>query len=160
MAGYVVPEMVFEKHTKRILDDLFDLLNNGKLPYALFKTMLNVVESRISRYGTYDRIKKLISDESLPFPAVELTEEMEGYLSTVDPSELNIEKQYFEALLRICERFEGGLYGHKKIIFTELLEEFLDTETYFQEVSYDTGVSAIKAHVSFIHTRSTLNFNF
>lgn len=125
------------------------MLNDGKLPYALFKVMLNVVESRISRMSTYDRIKELISDESRPFPAIELTEEMESYLSTVDPSEVGIEKQYFEALLRICERFEGGLQGHMKIVFTELLEKFFDTESYFQDVSYDTGVSAVKANVRF-----------
>jgi hypothetical protein len=73
---------------------------------------------------------------------------MENYLSTLDPSELGIEKQYFEALLKICERFEGGLEGHTKIVITELLESFLETERYFQEVSYDTGVSAIKSDVS------------
>lgn len=149
MSGYCVPEMLFKRYTKRLLDDLFLILRDSKLPYALFKVMLNVVESRINRMATYDNVKELISDELRPFPATELTEEMENYLSTVDPSEIGIEKQYFESLLHICERFEGGLEGHMKILFTELLEEFLETETYFQEVSYDTGVSAIKSQVIF-----------
>lgn len=149
MSGYCVPEMLFKRYTKQLLDDLFLVLQNKKLPYTLFKVMLNVVESRINRMATYNKVKKLIADESRPFPAIELAEEMENYLSTVNPSEIGIEKQYFESLLQICERFEGGLEGHMKILFTELLEEFLKTETYFQEVSYDTGVSAIKSQVNF-----------
>lgn len=149
MSGYCVPEMLFRRYTKRLLDDLFLVLRNGKLPYILFKVTLNVVESRINRMTTYDKIKELIADESRLFPAVELTEEMENYLSTVDPSEVGIEKQYFESLLQICERFEGGLERHMKIFLTELFEEFLETEAYFQDVSYDTGVSSIKSRVIF-----------
>lgn len=149
MSGYCVPEMLFRRYIKRLLDDLFLVLRNGKLPYILFKVTLNVVESRINRMTTYDKIKELIADESRLFPAVELTEEMENYLSTVDPSEVGIEKQYFESLLQICERFEGGLERHMKIFLTELFEEFLETEAYFQDVSYDTGVSSIKSRVIF-----------
>ncbi len=75
---------------------------------------------------------------------------MESYLSTVDPADLGVEKNYFEALLRICERFEGGLEGHVRVVIEELLESFLDTERYFQDVSYDQGVSTIKADVSLV----------
>uniref|UniRef100_A0A915CYB2 CoA carboxyltransferase N-terminal domain-containing protein n=1 Tax=Ditylenchus dipsaci TaxID=166011 RepID=A0A915CYB2_9BILA len=146
MCGYSMPEIIFKEQTKKMVEELFEVLRDDKLPFALFKVMLNVVESRISKMDTYDRIKKLIEVEE-KFPAIELTEEMENYLSTLNPSDLGIEKQYFEALLMICERFEGGLEGHMKIVITELLESFLETERYFQDVSYDNGVSAIKSDI-------------
>jgi hypothetical protein len=147
--GYSVPETIFRQYAKKLVDELFETLHNPRLPYALFKVMLAVVETRISRISTYDRIKELMRSED-NFPALELTDEMEIYLSTVDPADLGVEKNYFEALLRICERFEGGLEGHMKVVIGELLESFLDTERYFQDVSYDQGVSTIKADVSLV----------
>ncbi|KAI1717267.1 carboxyl transferase domain-containing protein [Ditylenchus destructor] len=148
MSGYSMPEPIFRRRSKKLVDELFEILENKKLPFALFKVMLNVVETRISRMDTYEKIKKLIKVED-NFPAIALTEEMESYLSTLDPSELGIEKQYFEALLKICERFEGGLEGHMKIVFTELLENFLDTERYFQDI----GDPAKVVRMVYSHTR-------
>ena len=101
-----MPEPYFHEQIARLVDDLFDVMKNPRLPYALFKVMLHAVESRICRIQSYDKIKRLISDDSKPFPAIELAEEMENYLSTLDPTELGIEKQYFEQLLKICERFD------------------------------------------------------
>lgn len=99
-----MPEPYFHKKSVQLVDDLFTVMSNPRLPYVLFKVMLHAVENRISRNNTYNRIKELIANESKPFPAPELTEEMESYLSTLNPAELGIEKQYFEALLKICER--------------------------------------------------------
>jgi len=101
-----MPEPQFREQINRLIDDLFTVLKNPKLPFALFKVMLHAVESRICRIASYDKIKKLISEDAKPFPAIELAEEMESYLSTLDPTELGIEKQYFESLLKICERFK------------------------------------------------------
>lgn len=100
-----MPEPYFHEQISRLVDDLFTVLKTPGLPFALFKVMLYAVESRICRIKSYDKIKQLISDDSKPFPAIELAEEMENYLSTLDPTELGIEKQYFESLLNICERF-------------------------------------------------------
>ncbi|KAL3102143.1 hypothetical protein niasHS_003552 [Heterodera schachtii] len=148
LSGYAMPEPYFRDQTARLIDDLFVVMDNPRLPYVLFKVMLNAVENRINRNSTYNRIKELIADEARPFPAIQLTEEMEGYLSKLEPSELGIERQYFEALLKICERFEGGLDAHVRIVVGEFLEMFLNTEQYFQDVSYDKGVSLIRANVS------------
>lgn len=65
----------------------------------------------------------------------------------MDPSKLSNERPYFEALLNICDRFEDGLEGHLVIVVKEFLEEFLTTENYFQDISYDSGVSTIKSNV-------------
>uniref|UniRef100_A0A914I9B7 Acetyl-CoA carboxylase n=1 Tax=Globodera rostochiensis TaxID=31243 RepID=A0A914I9B7_GLORO len=148
LSGYAMPEPYFRNQTSRLIDDLFVIMRNPRLPYILFQVMLHAVENRISRNNTYNRIKELIADEARPFPAIQLTEEMEGYLSGLDPSELGIERQYFEALLKICDRFEDGLEGHVRIVVDEFLEMFLGTEHYFQDVSYDKGVSSIRANVS------------
>jgi hypothetical protein len=85
-----------------------------------------------------------------------------SYLGTVDPSELGVEKQYFEELLTVCESFERGLRGHMKKIVSQLLNAYLETEGYFQEVSYDKGVSAIKTKVSDVSRtlRMVNNFTF
>uniref|UniRef100_A0A183BK10 Acetyl-CoA carboxylase n=1 Tax=Globodera pallida TaxID=36090 RepID=A0A183BK10_GLOPA len=146
LSGYAMPEPYFRNQTSRLIDDLFVIMRNPRLPYILFQVMLHAVENRISRNNTYNRIKELIADDSRPFPAIQLTEEMEGYLSGLEPSELGIERQYFEALLKICDRFEDGLEGHVRIVVDEFLEMFLGTENYFQDVSYDKGVSSIRAN--------------
>ena len=87
-----------------LVDDLFMVLSNSRLPYSLFRVKLNVVASRINP-ETCENIKKLVQDESKPFCSHALIEEMNSYLGTLDPSELGMEKQYFEELLIVCERY-------------------------------------------------------
>lgn len=44
--GYAVPEPLFKKYIQRLIDDLFTVLQDKRLPFALFKVRLNVVENR------------------------------------------------------------------------------------------------------------------
>lgn len=46
MNGYSVPEPLFKKYIKRLVDDLFSVLRDKRLPHSLFKVMLNVIENR------------------------------------------------------------------------------------------------------------------
>jgi hypothetical protein len=71
--------------------------------------------------------------------------------------------------LKIHLRFEGGLQGHIIIIVNEFLEQFLDTEHHFQDVSYDKGVSSIKSGITdaqkvvrmvYSHTKVQVKNNF
>lgn len=71
----------------------------------------------------------------------------------MDPSKLSNEKPYFEALLNICERFEDGLDGHIVFVVNEFLEDFLSTESYFIDISYDSGVSTIRSNVIFFYIK-------
>nr|CAD2166003.1 unnamed protein product [Meloidogyne enterolobii] len=149
LSGYCMPEPYFHEKIVRLVDDFYNVLNNPQLPYALFKVFLYAVESRICRMSSYSKIKKLISNVNhQTFPANELAEEMESYLCTLNPTELGIEKQYFESLIKICERFGDGLLGHLQIVISEFLENFIDIEHHFQDVSYDKGVSSIKSIIS------------
>ncbi|KAI6229369.1 hypothetical protein M3Y95_00523900 [Aphelenchoides besseyi] len=144
--GYAVPESLFEQWKTKLIDDLFAVLDNPKLPFSFFQVMMNVVETRMSRIANYNRICELYKHET-KFKAVELAEEMQNYLSSLNPSELGVEKQHYDELLKICEHFEHGLEGHKRLVVIELLEAFLETEIYFQDVSYDKGVSNVKSVV-------------
>lgn len=121
---------------------------------------MDVVETRMSRMTNYNQIRELIKNES-EFKAAELADQMQSYFrlitnfknkatifSSLSPADASLEKQHFDELLRICERFEHGLEGHKRFVLIELLEAFLETEIYFQDVSYDKGVSNVKAVVS------------
>lgn len=75
-----------------------------ELPYALFKVMFNVVVNRINKVATTKKINALLQPSGA-FPASELTDVMEEYLSGLNPAEVGVEKQYFEGLLKICERY-------------------------------------------------------
>ncbi|KAH7698696.1 carboxyl transferase domain-containing protein, partial [Aphelenchoides avenae] len=148
LSGYAVPEPFFKDYVQKLVDDLFEVLNNEDLPYALFKVMFNVVVNRINKVATTKKINALLKPSGA-FPASDLTDVMEEYLSGLNPAEVGVEKQYFEGLLKICERFQDGLEGHKKLVVDDLLTTFLGTERYFQEeVPYDKGVAAMKAQVS------------
>uniref|UniRef100_A0A1I7RZR9 biotin carboxylase n=1 Tax=Bursaphelenchus xylophilus TaxID=6326 RepID=A0A1I7RZR9_BURXY len=143
--GYAVPESLFEQRKKALVDELFAILEDQSLPYTLFKVMLNVVETRINKIGTYNKIKELIAKENIEFPAQELAEEMESYMATLEPSAAAVDQQYFDPLLNICDKFRSGLKGHKRLVVEELLNAYHQTETHFQEVSYDKGVNNIKS---------------
>jgi hypothetical protein len=112
--GYAVPESLFQERKKQLVDDLFSVLDDKRLPFALFKLKMDVVETRMSRMTNYNQIRELIKQES-EFKAVELADQMQNYFSSLNPSDAGLEKQHFDELLRICERFEHGLEG--KIIF-------------------------------------------
>uniref|UniRef100_A0A7E4WC75 Acetyl-CoA carboxylase n=2 Tax=Panagrellus redivivus TaxID=6233 RepID=A0A7E4WC75_PANRE len=147
LMGYAVPEHMFKDYIIQLVNDLFTILNDRELPFALYKVVLNVVQTRINKIDTYNRIKELLNDDS-DFNAAELSETMESYLTSLNPADVGMERSYFESLQTTCDRFSGGLEGHKRIVIRELLEEFLKTEKYFQEVSYDKGVSCISTSIS------------
>ena len=103
MAGYSVPQRLLSQQVKCLIDDLFVVLNNPRLPFSLFRVYLNVVANRINP-ETCENIKKLIENEEKPFSPRELVDEMNEYLGSVDPGDLGIEKGYFESLINVCER--------------------------------------------------------
>lgn len=125
--GYAVPESLFEERKKQLVDDLFNVLDDKRLPFALFKLKMDVVETRMSRMTNYNHIRELIKNES-EFMAAEIAYEIQGYFTSLNPVDANVERQHFDELLKICERFENGLDGHKRLVVIELLEAFLETE--------------------------------
>ncbi|CAD5217041.1 unnamed protein product [Bursaphelenchus okinawaensis] len=167
--GYAVPELLFKQRKNALVDELFTTLENQALPYNLFKVMLNVVETKINKIGTYNKIKELISKETVPFPADELADEIENYLATLDPIAAAADQPYFEPLLNICAKFKHNLKGHKKQVLEGFLTAYHNTEIRFQEVSYDKGVNNIKEIESnpqavvrkvYSHTRITAKNEF
>lgn len=108
-----------------MVDDLFNVLDEKRLPFALFKLKMDVVETRMNRMTNYNQIRELIKSES-EFKAVELADQMQSYFTSLNSADASMEKQHFDELLRICERFEHGLEGHKRLVVIELLEAFLE----------------------------------
>ena len=142
LAGYTVPEHMFKEYVRNLVDQLFTLLEDEKLPFALYQVVLNVVKTRLKSMDTVNRIDSLLRIDG-EFPAAELSDAMATYLDSLNPADVGIERSYFEKLQWICDRFSEGNEGHKRIIVKELIEIFLVTEKYFQDVSYDKGVSDI-----------------
>lgn len=142
--GYAVPESLFKERKNELVNELFAVLDDQRLPYSLFKGKLSVVETRINSIGTYKTITHLISKETEEFPAEELDLVMNNYLSTISPEEVGTKRQDLEALLNICEKFRGGLRGHKLQVIQELLNAYWETEEKFQVGSYDLGVEKVK----------------
>ncbi|TMS36122.1 hypothetical protein L596_003371 [Steinernema carpocapsae] len=145
--GYALPKAVFSQKLAEFVTKLFAILDDPQLPYKQFKASFTAIESRVNG-DMKKRIKATLARHSQNFPAQELHSIIDEYLWTVDPKNIDVEKTYFEALLKICEHFHDGLEGHKKIVVEELLNEFIRTEKFFQDKSYDMGLSELKKEVS------------
>uniref|UniRef100_A0A7E4VD69 Acetyl-CoA carboxylase n=1 Tax=Panagrellus redivivus TaxID=6233 RepID=A0A7E4VD69_PANRE len=162
LAGYSVPEPLATTHLSSLVGDLFTVLDDNNLPYALYRSVLQAVKNRISKAETVTKIEELLANTQIPFRAAELSETMELYLDALSPNEVGMEKAFFEKLLTTCDRFGGGLEGHKRIVVQELLEAFLNSEKIFQGVPYDKAVTEVlksapsvpeAARLVFAHTR-------
>uniref|UniRef100_A0AC35UAX5 Acetyl-CoA carboxylase n=1 Tax=Rhabditophanes sp. KR3021 TaxID=114890 RepID=A0AC35UAX5_9BILA len=147
--GYSVAETMLESEIKKLIDSLLSVLNDENLPRSLFNAVLSTVSTRIPQ-ATYKEIHAVVEQgrKNKTFNATDLYDIMTRYLCTVDPKNIGIEKTNFEALMKICERFEGGLNGHIEIVVKDLLTAFLNTENYFQDVAYDRAVSQIKTDMN------------
>ncbi|KAK0396480.1 hypothetical protein QR680_001733 [Steinernema hermaphroditum] len=140
--GYIMPKALF----CRELSNFLSILDNRDLPYSLFKADMTAIESRLN-VVVREAIKATVS-ESKDFPARKLQKIIEQHLLTVEPKDVAVEKTYFEALLGTCDRFHDGLEGHKKIVIESLLRTFIRTEKFFQDKSYDMGLSELKKEVT------------
>uniref|UniRef100_A0AC34FAT1 Acetyl-CoA carboxylase n=1 Tax=Panagrolaimus sp. ES5 TaxID=591445 RepID=A0AC34FAT1_9BILA len=136
---------MFKSHLTKLIDELFAVLENPKLPFALYSNVLASVKSRISSSETIKRIEELLKENI--FNASEISDTLENYLSYLNPKEIGIERGHFINLQKICESFAAGSEGHKRIVIQQLFERFLKTEVYFQGVSYEKGVAAMTAEV-------------
>uniref|UniRef100_A0AC35U7F3 Acetyl-CoA carboxylase n=1 Tax=Rhabditophanes sp. KR3021 TaxID=114890 RepID=A0AC35U7F3_9BILA len=146
--GYSVPEIVLKNEVEKLVKTLIRVLKDPNLPRFLFTSVLSAVSTRIP-IEVYNKISFFLEEgkKSNTFYASLLVEEMEGYLCTVDPKNICLEKSYFESLINICENFDGGINGHIKLIVEDLLTKFLNIEQYFQNVSYDMAVLKIKSNI-------------
>uniref|UniRef100_A0A1I7ZJC0 Acetyl-CoA carboxylase n=1 Tax=Steinernema glaseri TaxID=37863 RepID=A0A1I7ZJC0_9BILA len=140
--GYVLPGVLFRSELEKFLS----ILDNRDLPYNLFKADMTVIESRLNLI-VKEAIRKSLA-ESKEFPAQKLQQIIEQHLLTVDPKNVAVERTYFEALLKTCDRFHHGLEGHKKLVVEDLLKTFIRTEKFFQDKSYDMGLSELKKEVA------------
>ena len=145
--GYTVPKHMFRDDVSRLVDDLFKVLDDPTLPFAMYNYVLASVKTRINNAVTSARIDELLNENEKAFNAAELSDTMENYLSDLNPANVGITRSHFVNLENICADFTEGLEGHKRKVIRQLLEHFLKTELYFQGVSYEKGVSSINANV-------------
>uniref|UniRef100_A0A914Z132 Acetyl-CoA carboxylase n=1 Tax=Panagrolaimus superbus TaxID=310955 RepID=A0A914Z132_9BILA len=139
--GYTVSNHMFKECLAKYVDELFDVLDDPQLPFAMYSHVLASVKSRIGSPDTIKRIEELLKENV--FNAAEISDTLENYLSNLNPKEIGIERGHFINLQKICENFSQGSEGHKRIVIQQLFEHFLRTESYFQGVSYEKGVAAM-----------------
>ena len=144
--GYSVPDKMLKNYIDEIINELFEILGNEKLPFCLYEVDLQVVKNRIGDSETLERIGELLKLDT--FDAHEIQGTIDRYLDSLNPAEIGVEKAHFEKLQKTCEKFLNGLNGHKCLVISELLKTYLQYEGYFQDVSYDKAVSEIIADVN------------
>uniref|UniRef100_A0AC35FMC3 Acetyl-CoA carboxylase n=1 Tax=Panagrolaimus sp. PS1159 TaxID=55785 RepID=A0AC35FMC3_9BILA len=139
--GYTVSNHMFKECLEKYVVELFEVLDDPQLPFALYSHVLASVKSRIGSPDTIKRIEELLKEDV--FNAAEISDTLENYLSKLNPKDIGIERGHFINLQKICENFSSGSEGHKRIVIQQLFEHFLRTESYFQGVSYEKGVAAM-----------------
>uniref|UniRef100_A0A0N4ZJF5 Acetyl-CoA carboxylase n=1 Tax=Parastrongyloides trichosuri TaxID=131310 RepID=A0A0N4ZJF5_PARTI len=144
MQGYSVPETVLKSEIKKIVDNLFTVMNDTNLPRNMFDVSLSAVASRLPR-----KQKDKLEHEKREgkFPAEKILKIIYNHLNSVDPKNVAIERTNFDELIKISEKFLNGLNGNIKIFVEGLLNIYLKTESYFQGVTYDRAVSLIQNQV-------------
>jgi biotin carboxylase/acetyl-CoA carboxylase carboxyltransferase component/biotin carboxyl carrier protein len=144
--GYTVPKEMYKNSTEKLVNEFFAIFNNPKLPFSMYSQILASVKTRIGNSETLKKIEELLS-ETTEFNAIDLSDTLECYLSSLNPKEIGVERQHFISLQKICDDFTHGLEGHKRIIIQQLLEKYIKTEAYFQDVSYEKGVAGITSNI-------------
>jgi acetyl-CoA carboxylase/biotin carboxylase 1 len=133
MAGRVVPEALLAKASK----DLDDSLSNIQLPYYELMDCLSVLTGRMpgELESSLLAMASDYSDEggknNAELPVQEIGDMIEKFVVSLPGREADAVKMQLEPMYEIIENFKHGIAGHRELILTSLVQEYLDVESHF-----------------------------
>uniref|UniRef100_A0A914WMT1 Acetyl-CoA carboxylase n=1 Tax=Plectus sambesii TaxID=2011161 RepID=A0A914WMT1_9BILA len=151
--GYSLPEPYFTVRLKEIVDRLFQVLDDPRLPLLELQELMAVVSGRIP-LELENAIKKQLSVYAgnitsvlSKFPSQTIANELDRHAAKLTKQERDMFFMTTQGILQLVQRYRSGTRGHMKLVVEELLRLYLKYELYFQVHQYDKCVSLMREQV-------------
>ncbi|CAF0784693.1 unnamed protein product, partial [Didymodactylos carnosus] len=151
LTGYTYPEPYFHERLKENVDTLFNTLCDPSLPLLELEEILATISARIP-LQVDQQIKSLMKNYMtnltsilIQFPSQQIANVIETYAEKLKHRE---ERDMFfttiHPIIGLVQRYRNGIKGHTKLIITNLIENYLNIETLFQNEQYDNCLTLLR----------------
>jgi acetyl-CoA carboxylase/biotin carboxylase 1 len=116
------------------LKELVEVLRDPELPYGEWNSQFSALHSRMPQKldGLFTQIVERAKARNADFPAKQLSKALTRFIDeNVSPSDADLLKSAIAPLVRVMERYTEGLKVHEFDVFTDLLNQYWETERLF-----------------------------
>ena len=151
LMGYCRPDSLFVNFCKDLVDCLFRILSDPRLPLAELQEVIRSASGKIPIEVERAVLKQLSYYESnvtsvlISFPSQEIARIIDRYAGTLAKREDR--DRYFantQSILEILQRYRSGINGHMKHVIHDILRSYYSSESKFRAGSYDKFLAQLR----------------
>ncbi|XP_076162670.1 acetyl-CoA carboxylase isoform X2 [Ptiloglossa arizonensis] len=150
LAGYCLPDPYHLPRVRELLEKFMNSLRDPSLPLLELQEVIATISGRIP-ISVEKKIRKLMSlyernitSVLAQFPSQQIAAVIDGHAATLSKRD---ERDVFflttQTIVQLVQRYRNGIRGRMKTAVHELLSQYYNTESQFQQGHYDKCVSAL-----------------
>ncbi|KAG8315425.1 hypothetical protein J6590_071134 [Homalodisca vitripennis] len=151
LAGYCLPEPYHLARLREVIEKYMSSLRDPTLPLLELQEVIASISGRIP-ISVEKKIRKLmnqyernITSVLTQFPSQQIASVIDGHAATLQK---RAERDGFflttQGIIQLVQRYRNGIRGRMKSAVHELLRQYYEVESQFQQGSYDKCVTAIQ----------------
>jgi hypothetical protein len=151
LSGYTYPEKYFRERLKTNAEKFFSILRDPSIPLLEIKDILSNISERIPK-EVEKQIQTLIkhysnnlSSFAVQFPSQSIVSILDNYaLKFKEKKDRDTFYNQFQSLIQLAERYRYGIKGHMKRLITDVIQNYIFVEKYFQSDHYDKCITQLR----------------
>ncbi|KAL1117895.1 hypothetical protein AAG570_004208 [Ranatra chinensis] len=151
LAGYCLPEPYHMLRLREVIEKFMTSLRDPSLPLLELQEVIASISGRIP-LPVEKKIRKLmtlyernITSVLAQFPSQQIASVIDSHAATLQK---RADRDNFflttQAIVQLVQRYRNGIRGRMKSVVHELLRQYYDVESQFQQGHYDKCVTSIK----------------
>ncbi|XP_063925251.1 acetyl-CoA carboxylase isoform X2 [Zophobas morio] len=151
LAGYCLPDPYNAPRLREVIEKFMSSLRDPSLPLLELQQVMASISGRIP-LAVEKKIRRLMSLYERNITSVLAQFPSQQIASVIDSHAANMQKRterdgFFlatEGIVQLVQRYRNGIRGRMKVAVQELLRQYYDVESQFQQGSYDKCVALLR----------------
>jgi acetyl-CoA carboxylase/biotin carboxylase 1 len=151
LAGYCLPDPYNAPRLREVIEKFMSSLRDPSLPLLELQQVMASISGRIPP-AVEKRIRRLMSLYERNITSVLAQFPSQQIASVIDSHAASMQKRaerdgFFlstEGIVQLVQRYRNGIRGRMKVAVQELLRQYYDVESQFQQGSYDKCVALLR----------------
>ncbi|XP_031330897.1 acetyl-CoA carboxylase isoform X2 [Photinus pyralis] len=151
LAGYCLPDKYNAPRLREVIEKFMASLRDPSLPLLELQEVISSTSGRIPA-AVEKKIRRLMSLYERNITSVLAQFPSQQIASVIDGHAANMQKRaerdgFFlatEGIVQLVQRYRNGIRGRMKAAVQDLLKQYYDVESQFQQGSYDKSVTALR----------------
>jgi acetyl-CoA carboxylase / biotin carboxylase 1 len=151
LSGYHYPNPYFKKQVDENVNTLIKTLRDPSLPLLELQELISTIKSSLPT-TVEKQINKLMQQYAsnltsvlAQFPSQKIASIIDSHAQTITKSK---EREAFfgivQGIVQLVQRYRNGIKGHMKTVIQDLIKQYLDIESLFQQGSFDKCVNKLR----------------